>query len=121
MAESEQGFPKEERLRKSRDFENVFRKGTSARGRCFLVYCAENNLNRNRLGIIVKKEIASAVGRNRIKRLCREVYRRNKDEIEAGYDLVISARRGAKDSDYHQVKSELLKLVPAAIDEASAE
>lgn len=119
MAESEQDFPREERLRKSKDFKQVFRTGTSTSGRCFLVYCAENNLNRNRLGIIVKKEIASAVGRNRIKRLCREVYRRNKNKIEDGFDIVISARRGAKDTDYNQVKEELLKLIPATIDECN--
>lgn len=53
------------------------------------------------------RKIASAVGRNRIKRVMREVFRRNRDLFPAGCDIVAIAKDGADALGYGQVLSEI--------------
>ena len=48
-----------------------------------------------RLGLVVTKKVGDAVARNRIKRLCRECFRRSKDLLPDGVDLVVIAKNGA--------------------------
>lgn len=47
------------------------------------------------MGVTVTKKIASAVGRNRVKRLVREAFRRNKERFPEHTDVVVVARHGA--------------------------
>jgi ribonuclease P protein component len=68
---------------------------------------------RQRIGITVTKRVARAVGRNRIKRLVREVFRRNRSLFPACTDTVIVARAGAQRMSYAQVLEELGKAAPA--------
>jgi ribonuclease P protein component len=54
----------------------------------------ENHLSFPRLGLVIaKKHIATAVHRNRVKRLLRESFRQNQ-HLLAGLDIVILARSG---------------------------
>lgn len=48
----------------------------------------------NRLGLVVTKKLGSAVQRNRIKRVLREVFRRNRVLFPLGVDLVVVAKNG---------------------------
>lgn len=50
-----------------------------------------------RLGLIVTRRLGGAVVRNRVKRICRECFRRSaQDWVPAGIDLVVIARAGAE-------------------------
>ena len=53
------------------------------------------------------KKVGTAVQRNRIKRVVREVFRRNRQLFPAAHDLVFIAKRGATDIDYGSLLSEL--------------
>jgi ribonuclease P protein component len=50
-----------------------------------------------RLGIVTSRKIGPAVDRNRVRRLCRESFRRWPDLLPAGVDLIVIARTGAPD------------------------
>jgi len=60
-----------------------------------------------RLGITVTRKVANAVGRNRIKRLVREVFRRHRAWFPAALDFVFIARTGAAELDYESVREEV--------------
>jgi ribonuclease P protein component len=60
-----------------------------------------------RLGITVTRKVANAVGRNRIKRLVREAFRRNRSTLAPGFDLVWIAKRDAASLTYVDAEQEL--------------
>jgi ribonuclease P protein component len=67
---------------------------------------APNGLDSPRLGMIVpKKIIATAVGRNRVKRLIREAFRHHQSEL-AGLDVVARIRSIAVE----KISQETLKI-----------
>jgi|GEM_PF-1971188 len=85
----EKTFTKEERLRKRRDIDKVFKEGKAFRGTIFNAYVLRNSLGHPRIGIVVGRKFGGAVQRNRIKRLLRESYRLNKGLVGEGIDMVL--------------------------------
>ena len=65
----------------------------------YFLVLAGNNSGGARLGLAIsKKNLPSAVQRNRVKRLIRESFRRHKKEL-AGKDLVVMARKNLEPVD----------------------
>lgn len=90
-------LPKDNRLRKPREFRRVYEQGTRIEGRFMTVFIVPSETSFQRLGITAsKKAIGKAVQRNRAKRLLREAFRLNKGELgqlASNYDWVLNARR----------------------------
>jgi ribonuclease P protein component len=61
-----------------------------------------------RLGLVVGRKVGGAVERNRVKRLCRDVFRTCPDLLPAGVDLVAIAREGAITLDRASLRAEWL-------------
>lgn len=80
---------------KAADFQTVFKQARfKVSSQHLLVLAVENHLPFPRLGLVIaKKNIATAVQRNRVKRLLRESFRQNQ-HLLAGLDIVILARNG---------------------------
>ena len=70
----------------------------------------ENQNRFHRLGIVVSKEVGSATYRNRIKRLLREFFRLNKNQIKGSYDFVIRVKKGCLLRAYAETEEEMRKL-----------
>lgn len=92
------------RLKRSDDFKNVFENGRYLSNEYFVVYYFKNGLNYNRVGFSSSKRIGKKVRRNRAKRLLKEVYRINEENIKKGYDIVLIARDGIFDVDFYKLQ-----------------
>lgn len=82
------------RLSRSRDFDNVYRHGRSTATRFFTLHAfpREGEEGESRLGLAIPKAVGSAVKRNRLKRMLREVWILK--ERGKGFDYVLVARPG---------------------------
>ena len=99
-----------ESLKKSKDFQQVYRHGTSKANRYLVMYVLENQYMKNRLGISVSKKVGNSVVRHRVTRLIRESYRLNELLFKNSLDIVVIARPSAKEKSYQEIESALLHL-----------
>ena len=99
-----------ESLKKNKEFQAVYRSGKSLANKCLVMYIIPNELNKNRIGISVSKKVGNSVVRHHLVRLIRESYRLSEEHFQCGYDIVIIARTGAKEKNYHEVESALIHL-----------
>ena len=88
-----QHFTPADRIRKRREYQQVYDRGRKISSRSFTLFLLENDLRRPRLGITATRRVGGAVQRNRAKRLLREWFRRAKRELPP-VDLVVSVRSG---------------------------
>lgn len=99
-----------ESLKKNKDFQIVYKKGTSYANRYLVMYVLDNGTNQNRLGISVSKKVGNSIVRHRLTRLIRESYRLNESLFLRGKDIVVIARVSAKDKTYWDIESALNHL-----------
>jgi len=91
---AEYRFTRECRLLNSSDYGGVFDKAEYKVSCRFILILAIKHRNQPRLGLVVsKKNISKAVERNRVKRLIRESFRKNKSQIP-NLDVVVLVRKG---------------------------
>ena len=99
-----------QKIRKNIEFLNVYRHGKSYANKYLVMYVLSNKLDENRFGITVSKKVGNSVVRHRITRLIRECIRLQESNILTEYDIVIVARKAAKDKKYQDVESAFLNL-----------
>ena len=100
------------RLRKSREFRDVRKRGRRASDRFLTIGVVESEDETTRFGLAVSKRVGGAVTRNRVKRRLRECF--SSLEILSGYNIVVSARPAAAQADYHMLMSSLRRLAGQA-------
>lgn len=88
------GLPKTSLIRKNREFNRVYRYGNRLYGDGFAVIYMSNQKQWSRLGISVQRKVGGAVQRNRIKRVIREVFRKNRHLFPQNADVVVTVRPG---------------------------
>jgi ribonuclease P protein component len=100
------------RLRRRQDFLRVGREGARVHTKHYvlIVLARAEQGAEPRLGITVTKKVAGSVGRNRVKRVLREVFRRNRHLFPEGCDVVIIAKSGAPDLGYEEARDELARV-----------
>ena len=99
-----------ESLKKNRDFQQVYKRGTSKANRYLVMYVLPNQHMKNRLGISVSKKVGNSVVRHRMARLVRESYRLHESIFNSGLDIVVVVRNSASNISYHEMESALLHL-----------
>ena len=97
-------------FKENRDFQNVYKKGTSFANSYLVMYILENGLQENRIGISVSKKVGNSVVRHHLTRLIRESYRLSEEHFRCGIDIVVIARTSAKGRNYHEIESALIHL-----------
>lgn len=106
---------KEFRIKKNKEFQQVFNQGKSFANRQFIVYSLKMPEQEHfRIGLSVSKKIGNAVKRNQIKRYVRQSFLELKEYIKAGNDYVIIARKPVAEMDFHEVKKSLVHVLKVA-------
>jgi len=92
-------FGRKHRLLDAAEYGHVFAKATRSRDRFFTVLCRRSSRDEARLGLAIsKKQCRHATGRNRIKRVIRESFRRNQVLLSNLDIVVINQAAAAKAS-----------------------
>ncbi|MEF8846972.1 MAG: ribonuclease P protein component [Candidatus Paceibacterota bacterium] len=109
-------LPKDNRLKKEKDFERVFKKGKSYNQTfLFLKVLKRDNNQESRFGFVVSTKVSKkAVVRNKLKRQLREIIREKLPEIKSDYDAVTVVQPGIETQSFHQLKQNLLQLLKEA-------
>ncbi len=110
-------FRPDEKIRKRPEYSSIYQHGTRIQARHFTMVVQKNELGFGRLGITVSKKVGDAVRRNRIKRLIREFFRLNKNQLVASRDIVVIGKKGMPRLSYHDVCQELAVLVSNRVNE----
>ncbi len=65
----------------------------------------------SRLGVIASKRLGNAVTRNRLKRIIREIFRRNKHDFECSVDMIVIPRKGSLKVSFAFLEARFLSAV----------
>lgn len=97
-----------DRLKRRADFKHVQEQGKKHHSRHFLVLVLpRGDDGPPRIGVTVTRKVGNAVQRNRVKRLVREVFRRERARFPRGCDVVFIAKDGSPDLRYDDVLAEV--------------
>src|SRR5262249_45610908 len=107
-------FQREARLVRREEFDAVYRAGIRRSSFHFTVFFRANQLPQSRFGFSIKKALGGAVVRNRSRRRVREIVRCQRQEIPAGWDIVIHPKSGVIRAHFGTLSKDLLQLLQSA-------
>ena len=93
------------------DFDAVYRQGKRRSSSHFTVFSKANNLPQSRFGFSIKRALGGAVVRNRMRRRIREIIRLHRQEISAGWDIVIHPKPNVATARFTALTAALLQLL----------
>lgn len=103
-------LPQKLRLNKTKDIENVSKKGKSIGSKFFVLKYLPNSSKNSRIGFVISTKISKkAVERNKIKRQMREIIRTHINEIPHGYDILFFTKVSIKDVNFSTLEETILK------------
>jgi ribonuclease P protein component len=72
-----------------------------------------NGLPQSRFGITASARVGKAVLRNRLKRRLREVFRRHREHLPGGWDILVNPREKVATVAFRTLEAEVLRLFPS--------
>ena len=101
-------FGKNLRVRSSRDYAKIQKKGRKAHSPNFVVLSLRQSPpSTSRFGFAVSRRVGNAVVRNRLKRRLREMFRLHRRELADARDFVVIAKPGAAALSYAALVQEV--------------
>ncbi len=98
-----------QRIRKNKEFLNLYKKGGFLKNQFFLLKFIKNDLKFSRFGFVVSLKVSKrAVDRNLLKRRMREIIRSLNDKIKPGFDLIFIINFKAKDLKFLLLKNNVV-------------
>ena len=93
------------------EFDAVYGAGKRLSSSHFTVFVRSNELAVSRFGFSIKKALGGAVVRNRIRRRVREMVRCHRQEIPAGWDIVIHPKSSVAKAPFVALTEDLLRVL----------
>ena len=98
-------------IKKNSEFQKVYKTGKSYANKLLVMYVKRVDDGKEpRIGISVSKKVGNSIVRHRVTRLIRESYRLQEDMFNSGLDMVVIARKSAKDKTCQDIGSALQHL-----------
>ena len=107
-------FRKENRIKSKNAFQIVYKTGRSVVDSMSVMYVLPNEEKNIKIGFAVGKKMGSAVTRNRVKRLMREVFRHRKAEIKDSVQIIWVARKKLVEADIYTYDRIFMRLAKRA-------
>lgn len=108
-------LPKENRLKKKKDFDNVFKNGRGYKEDFLYLKIIGNDLKNSRFGFVIGKNFSnSAVVRNKMRRRLRELVKINLPSIKKNIDGVIVVRPGLEITDFWELEEKIKNIFKKA-------
>jgi len=104
-------FPRAARLVRRGEFDAVYRAGKRYSTSHFTVFVRANELGVSRFGFSIKKALGGAVVRNRLRRRVREMVRCHRQEIPAGWDIVIHPKSSVGKAPFVTLEEDLVRVL----------
>ncbi len=104
-------FMKDPWIRKTWEYKTIYREGKKQVGKYFILYWSPGNKENARFGITVSKRIGHAVVRNKVKRMIREMIRKDLKDLLRGYVVIVVARKKILNSTFHEIRDSLMGMV----------
>lgn len=101
---------KENRIRKNREFQNIYKKSKRYYNRDFKILTKNNNLDYPRFGFTITRKFGKANKRNKTRRRLKEIIRNNLDKFESGKDYIILPKYHVIDMEFKDIEKSLLHL-----------
>lgn len=92
------------RVRRRPEFERAYDTGTKIHGRFMMLFVTPNGGTAPRFGVAATRKMGSAVERNRVKRLAREIFRRH--TVAAALDIIVVPRREMLDAPFASLEAD---------------
>mgnify|MGYP001616494774 CR=1 FL=1 len=97
-------LPSENRLKKKKDFGQIFKRGRSFQDNVLSLRLTEKNQKVSRFAFVVSLKVSKkAFLRNKIRRRLREIIKANLSKIKTGFDVVFTARQGLETKNSQEV------------------
>jgi ribonuclease P protein component len=101
-------LPKENRLKKKKEFEAVFKGGRHIKSQNFFIKYLANGTDKTRIGFVVSKKVGKrAVDRNKAKRRMREAFRNIDGKLKDGISVIVVAYPSMKGVKFKEVLAEI--------------
>ncbi|MEW6456533.1 MAG: ribonuclease P protein component [Acidobacteriota bacterium] len=106
---------KKERIRKKEEIKSILNKKRTREGINFRLYFSPNDLGFSRMAILTGKKIGKATKRNRVKRLFREAFRKNKYLFKDGLDILIIPKNSVSEKKYQEIEKDFIEVIKPLI------
>lgn len=103
-------WPREARLLKRSEFQQVYSTGRRCSTPFFTAFLLKTEAQRSRVGFTTPRALGNSVRRNRIKRRLREAVRLHLAELGFGWDIVFNPRRAVLGADFGVLEREVARL-----------
>ena len=108
-------LPSKNRLKKKKDFEQVFKRGKSFQDNALSLKLTGNSLKVSRFGFVVGLKVSKkAFLRNKIRRRLREIVKIRLPQTKTGFDVVLIVGQGFADKDFQETVDIVNKLFKKA-------
>lgn len=106
-----EGFPESIRIKRKKEWQEVVKNGERLSGKNFSILRLRTEEEKAKFGIGIRSGIKGAVKRNRIKRVLREIVRKNKEKFSPGEKIILIYRSREVEIGYQELLNEFLNLV----------